>query len=72
MGRRVWVTLTDGPVIEVKITSVSDTELGILSGQKVSPLPWRAVRLVEAKDSLGNGLLLGALIGAGGGAWAAR
>jgi hypothetical protein len=67
-GRRVWVTQADGSVIEGKIASVSDTALGVSSDQTVKSLPWRSVRVVEAKDSLGNGLMLGVLIGAGGGA----
>ena len=68
VGRKVWVTVADGSVIEGKITSVSDTELDISTGQIVKSLPWRTVQVVEAKDSLGNGLRIGLFGGAGVGA----
>ena len=68
VGRKVWVTVADGSVIEGKITSVSDTDLDISTGQTVKSLPWRTVQVVEAKDSLSNGLRIGLFGGAAFGA----
>lgn len=62
-GQTVWLNTVDGRELKGKIESVSATEIRVQTGQNVTPFLWPQVRLIETRDSIGNGLVKGAIVG---------
>jgi hypothetical protein len=63
-GTRVWITTADGREHEGSVASMSSTELVLRIDAAARPIALADVRRVEGRDSLGNGLRNGGLIGA--------
>jgi hypothetical protein len=65
-GLKVWVTGTDGHQHEGRLLSFSPTQILLRqSNNQTLTIPFNQIRLVEARDGLGDGARKGALVGAG-------
>ena len=63
-GREVWITTDSGTLLHGEIGSVSNSTLVLLGRDGDATVRLDEVRLVEGRDSLKNGFLLGAAGGA--------
>lgn len=63
VGQTVWVTTADGREVEGIIGSVSGSEIGVQTGQQVTSFRWTEVRLIQAPDSIVDGVVKGAIYG---------
>ena len=75
-GREVWVTTSSGELVHGEVAEVSGRNLSIRRKTGDVSLVLDDVRIVEGRDSLKNGILIGGAAGAAAGAtlftWAAR
>jgi hypothetical protein len=64
-GTSVWVTTKDGRICQGKVLTVSQVaiDLRCADGQRTIAVP--DIRTIEGKDSVANGILTGAVVGAG-------
>lgn len=74
-GREVWVTTTTGSLVHGEISAISGHSLSVRQQRGEVTVALDDVRLVEGRDSLRNGIMIGAGSGAVGGSilfgWAA-
>jgi outer membrane lipoprotein SlyB len=63
-GREVWVTTNTGALAHGKIAAISDSSLIIREQDREVTIRLDDVRLVEGRDSLRNGFLIGTVSGA--------
>jgi hypothetical protein len=74
-GREVWVTTASGGYLHGEVASVTNRSLELRQRDGSVTLTLDEIQLVEGRDSLKNGILIGGLAGAAGGAtlftWAA-
>ena len=74
-GREVWVTTVDGAMVHGEVSSVSNNSLRVRKRNDDVTVSLADVRLIEGRDSLKNGMIIGGLTGAASGAallaWAA-
>ena len=62
-GREVWVTTNTGSLVHGKVAAISDSSVSIREQDREVTIRLDEVRLVEGKDSLKNGLLIGGASG---------
>jgi len=63
-GREVWVTTNTGSLTHGKIAAISDSSVSIREQDREVTIRLDDVRLVEGRDSLRNGFLIGTVSGA--------
>jgi hypothetical protein len=63
-GREVWVTTNTGSLVHGEIATISDSSVSIRDQDREITLRLDDVRLVEGRDSIKNGLLIGGASGA--------
>jgi len=63
-GREVWVTTNTGSLVHGEIAAISDSSLSIREQDREVPILLDDVRLVEGRDGLKNGFLIGTVPGA--------
>ena len=63
-GREVWVTTNTGSLVHGEIAAISDSSLNIREQDREVTIRLDDVRLVEGRDSIKNGLLIGGASGA--------
>ena len=63
-GREVWITTDSGSLVHGEIATISDSNLTVRQQGRDVTLRLDEVRLVEGRDSLKNGFLIGAGAGA--------
>ena len=63
-GREVWVTTNTGSLVHGEIAAISESTLSVRQQNRDVTIRLDEVRLVEGRDSLKNGLLIGAAAGA--------
>jgi hypothetical protein len=60
-GQTVWVTGADGTTIKGKVNTIAATGLQLKDGDRLTSLPLTDIRRIEARDSLRNGAIIGAI-----------
>ena len=63
-GREVWLTTNTGSLVHGEIAAISDSSLSIRERDREVTITLADVRLVEGRDSLKNGFLIGGASGA--------
>ena len=63
VGQVVWVTSTPEGTLQGRVAAISDSHFEVSILGRVARYPWAEVRLIEVKDSLKNGTILGGIIG---------
>lgn len=63
-GREVWVATSSGALVHGEVSAISGRTLSIRQRNGEVPVPLDDIRLVEGRDSLKNGILIGAASGA--------
>jgi hypothetical protein len=63
-GREVWVTTSAGLLLHGEVAAISDSTLSLRQHQREVTVRLDEVRLVEGRDSLRNGFLIGGAAGA--------
>jgi hypothetical protein len=66
-GREVWVTTNTGSLVHGKVAAISDSSLNIREQDREVTIRLDDVRLVEGRDDLKNGFLIGGASGAAAG-----
>jgi|SRR5688572_29019025 len=66
-GREVWVTTNTGSLVHGEIAAISDSSLNIREQDREVTIRLDDVRLVEGRDGLKNGFLIGGASGAAAG-----
>lgn len=62
-GREVWVTTNTGSLVHGKVATISDSSLSVREQDREVTIRLDAVRLVEGRDSLKNGVVIGGASG---------
>lgn len=63
VGQTVWVTSTSEGTLQVKVAAISDAGLEVSILGRLATYPWADIRMLEVRDSLKNGVILGGIIG---------
>lgn len=63
VGQVVWVTSASEGTLQGRVAAISDSQFEVSMLGRVAKYPWAEIRMIEVKDSLKNGAILGGIIG---------
>ena len=63
IGDIVWVTAQDAPAMQGRVLAITPASLDLSMLGSTTPYAWRDIRLIERRDPIRNGLIIGGIIG---------